>query len=141
MKTTEKFARPRWVTPVSTFAVFFGALTVVSGGIALFGPTSVQTVVGDAVPFVLWFNFLAGFLYILTGIGLYHWQQWGALLAVFIAAASVCVLITLGWYVAQGNPFEMRTVVAMLFRSGVWVMIAVLFCSSLGCRSGRGIAA
>lgn len=49
--------------------VVFGALTIVSGGQALFGSAAAQTAVGNAVPFVLWFNFLSGFVYVLVGLG------------------------------------------------------------------------
>ena len=141
MKIARRSTRPPWATPVSIFAALFGALTVVSGGVALFGPGSVQIVVGDAVPFVLWFNFLAGFFYVLAGIGLHIWQQWAAILAAVIATTTVCVLIAFGWHVIQGNPFEVRTVLAMLLRSGVWIVIAIVSCRSLGCRAKHGIAA
>jgi hypothetical protein len=37
---------------------------------ALFGTEATRAAAGNAVPFVLWFNFLAGFAYILAGLGL-----------------------------------------------------------------------
>ena len=47
-------------------AIVFGALTIISGGRALFGGVDM----GAVVPFVLWFNFLAGFAYVAAGLGL-----------------------------------------------------------------------
>ena len=41
-------------------AIAFGLLTLISGGSALFGLVDM----GAVVPFVLWFNFLAGFAYV-----------------------------------------------------------------------------
>ena len=43
-------------------AVVFGAMTVFSGGRALFGGADM----GAVVPWVLWFNFFAGFFYIIA---------------------------------------------------------------------------
>ena len=53
-------------------AVVFGILTVVSGGRALFGGADM----GAVVPFVLWFNFLAGFVYVIAGLGLWSGRPW-----------------------------------------------------------------
>ena len=48
-----------WIAAI--VAIVFGVLTVVSGGRALFAGAEARAAVGNAVPFVLWFNFLAGF--------------------------------------------------------------------------------
>jgi len=60
--------RSRTLTITAAVATVFGLLTIVSGGRALFGGVDM----GAAVPFVLWFNFLAGFAYVLAGIGLWR---------------------------------------------------------------------
>ena len=44
-------ARPRWALVVAIVAVLFGALTVISGGAALFGSADARAV-GNAVPLV-----------------------------------------------------------------------------------------
>ena len=125
--------RPSWATAVAIFAILFGILTIVSGGSVLFGPAAAREMAGDVVWFVLWFNVLAGFLYVLAGTGLYFWQQWAARLALFIAAATTLVLIAFGWWALNGSSFEMRTVLAILFRSGVWIAIAYVCRRALGC--------
>ena len=51
-------------------AVVFGIATVFSGGRVLFGPEAARVAAGAVVPFVLWFNFVAGFAYVLAGVGL-----------------------------------------------------------------------
>lgn len=56
---------------LSVLAMVFGALTVFSGGRALFGGTEAQAAVGQAVGFVLWFNFLTGFGCVATGLALW----------------------------------------------------------------------
>jgi hypothetical protein len=125
--------RPRWALVAAIVAVLFGALTVISGGVALFGNAGARAAVGNAVPFVLWFNFLSGFVYGLAGVGLYLWTRWGAQLAALIAIATLITFAGFGWHVVSGGAFEMRTVGAMILRSGVWIAIAIPACLALGC--------
>lgn len=125
--------RPRWVTPAASIAVVFGALTVASGGLALFGSAGMRARFGDSVPFVLWFNFLSGFAYVLAGVGIFLRKRWGGQLSALIALATLAIFVAFGWYVASGNAFEMRTVGALMLRSGVWIAIAVMSCRALGC--------
>jgi hypothetical protein len=79
--------RPRSQTVAAAVAVIFGLLTIVSGGRALFGGVDM----GAVVPFVLWFNFVAGFAYVLAGIGLLRGAGWAPLLSLAIATATVAV--------------------------------------------------
>ena len=125
--------RPRWALVAAIVAVLFGILTVLSGGVALFGGDAARVAVGDAVAFVLWFNFVAGFFYVLAGIGLFLWRRWAAQLSAAIAVATLVVFAAFGWHVTAGGAFEMRTVGAMILRSGIWIAIAIPACRSLGC--------
>ncbi len=137
MENTEIIViRPRWTVLVSVICVLFGLLTVATGALALFGGELTRTTVGKAVPFVLWFNFLAGILYVVAGYGLYCQHQWAVPLALFIAVSTVLVLLLFLWHVASGKPYEMRTVAAMLFRTGIWISVAVFARRTLGCKPG-----
>jgi hypothetical protein len=107
-------------------AVLFGVVTIASGGRALFGGETGRQAVGDAVPFVLWFNFAAGFAYVIAGIGLLLWLRWAVRLSVLIAAATVLVFAAFGVHVMLGGGYEMRTVGAMTLRSLVWIAIAAV---------------
>jgi hypothetical protein len=107
-------------------ALTFGALTVFSGGRALFGGAEAQAAVGNAVSFVLWFNFLAGFAYILAGVGLFLQHRPAVWISLGILASTVLVGIAFGVHVLQGGAFEMRTVGAMILRTVVWAVISVI---------------
>jgi hypothetical protein len=124
--------RPRWAIAAAIVAVLFGAATILSGGRALFGGVAARAEVGNAVDFVLWFNFLAGFVYVLAGMGLFLWKRWAAFLSAGIAIATLIVFAAFGWHVAIGGAFEIRTVGAMILRSAVWAAIAIPACRSLG---------
>lgn len=106
-------------------ALLFGALTVFSGGQALFGGEVARTAVGAAVPFVLWFNFCAGFAYVVAGMGLLTKSRWAPLLSAVIALATVAVFLAFAIHLYSGGAYEMRTVGAMTLRSVFWIVIAV----------------
>ena len=118
--------KPRWRLAVALVAVLFGAATLKSGGSVLFIDGPDRTAAGDYVPFVLWFNFLAGFAYVLTGVGAYLWKTWAAKLAMAIAGLTVLVFAALGVHIFMDGAFEMRTVYAMSLRSFVWLAFATL---------------
>lgn len=119
-------AAARLVRILAVIAVLFGVLTVFSGGMALFGPEQARARLGDVVPFVLWFNFLAGFVYVAAGLGLFQHRSWGVGLAVALAVATLVVFAIFGIHVATGGAYEMRTVAAMTLRSAFWVTLALV---------------
>ncbi|MBK8457913.1 MAG: hypothetical protein IPL47_13045 [Phyllobacteriaceae bacterium] len=110
------FDRPKWASPVAVAAGMFALLTLMSGGRALFGGPEAVAAVGDAVPFVLWFNFLAGFAYLAAAAGLYRWRKWAIPAAWAIGGMTLLVFVAFGVAVALGTPFEPRTIGAMIHR-------------------------
>jgi hypothetical protein len=131
--------RPRWAIAAALVAILFGIITLIVGGKTLFGGVEGRAAAGHIVPFVLWFNFLAGFAYIVAGLGLFLWKRWAARLSVAIALATVLVFIAFGSHIIVGGAFEMRTLGAMVIRSAVWLVIAISACRALGCLSGGRI--
>lgn len=115
-----------WIQTASVVAVVFGLATIREGGAVLLGDEDAVLAAGRYVPFVLWFNVLAGFAYVAAGIGLWFRQRWAAGLAVAIAAATLIVFTALGVHVATGGAYELRTAIAMSLRSVVWLAIALL---------------
>ena len=61
---------------ISLLTVAFGLLTIREGGSILFGTEASRLAAGDYVPFVLWFNFIAGFAYLIAGVGLWLQRRW-----------------------------------------------------------------
>lgn len=104
-------------------AAVFGVMTVVSGGTVLFGGDQLSRLAGNVVSFVLWFNFLAGFAYVTTGIGLWFARGWARWMAIAILIGTAVVLCAFLVYVSQGGPHETRTLVALIFRTGFWAIV------------------
>lgn len=115
-------AKGRVVRITGAIAVLFGILTVLSGGRALFGGAEM----GAVVPFVLWFNFLAGFAYVVAGMGMWRHCPWAAPLALGLFIATAAVFGALGLHIFAGRPFELRTLGAMSLRTLFWALAAVV---------------
>lgn len=105
-------------------AVAFGLLTIKEGGTVLFGGDAARAAVGNYVPFVLWFNFVAGFAYVAAGVGLWQRRRWASPLAAAIAVATLMVFVAFGIHVLAGGAYEARTVVAMTLRTVIWTVMA-----------------
>ncbi len=110
---------------MAAFALFFGIATIKEGGAVLFFNGEARLAAGHYVPFVLWFNFFAGFLYILSGIGLWFIRTWGVTLAFFIFISTGAIFLAFGIHVWSGGLYENRTVVAMTIRTAVWAIISL----------------
>ena len=108
---------------VALGAILFGLVTLKAGGSALFIESARQAA-GNYVPFVLWFNFLAGFLYVIAGVGIWQRRVWSAKLSLAIDRLTLLVFAAFGVHVAGGGSYEMRTVGALTLRSSLWVAIA-----------------
>ena len=117
--------RPMGTLVVTAVAIVLGLLTIKAGGAVLFVGGEYRQQAGNYVPFVLWFNFLAGFVYMVAGVGLWMRQRWAAWLAIMIVAASVTVFVLLGFHVNSGGSYEMRTVITMVARCSIWTVIAL----------------
>ncbi len=113
--------RERGTRIAALVAMIFGAMTILSGGTAITGGLDM----GAVVPFVLWFNTAAGFLYVAVGMGLWAGRTWAFPLALGVLAATVLVFAAFGVHVARGGAFEMRTVAAMTLRCAVLAGLAL----------------
>ncbi len=120
-----KFNRSVGIWIITVVAVVFGLLTIKSGGTVLFVDGTLREDAGLYVPFVVWFNFLIGFIYLIAGIGLWMQNRWAVWMSIFIVGTTLIVFAVFGIHILQGGLYELRTILAMTFRSVVWVIIAI----------------
>ena len=114
-----------WLRLLAIFAVGFGLATIKAGGSVLFIDGEARQAAGAYLPFVVWFNFLAGFAYIMGGIGLLQRKIWGAWLAASLAAGTLVIYAFFLIHLFSGGAYETRTVLAMSLRSTVWIVATV----------------
>ena len=123
--TSMKSDRSIGIWIITVIAVAFGLLTIKSGGSVLFVDGTFREEMGNYVPFVVWFNFLAGFVYLIAGGGLWMQKHWAVWISIFVVVATLVVFALLGLHILNGGMYELRTVVAMSLRTVVWALIAM----------------
>lgn len=111
---------------IALVILVFALMTIIAGGRSLFTEAGVAAR-GNIVPLVLWFNFIAGFLYLVAGIATFRMKACVKKLAVVLAVLNVGVLLYLLSHIFQGGLYENKTVVAMIFRTLFWVAFATYF--------------
>lgn len=116
----------RLMKALAAVGMVFGALTVFSGWQGLFGDAATRAALGHTVGYVLWFNFLAGFAYVVAGLGLWRGARWGLWFATALALGTALVASAFGVHVLGGGAFEMRTVGALALRLGFWATVAAV---------------
>lgn len=114
----------RWLA--GGLAVVFGVVTLVEGGHVLFGGPAARAQAGNVVPFVLMFNFGAGFAYVLGGLATLFRSRWAIWFARAVALSTMLVFAAFGIHVVSGGTYELRTLVVMTLRSGFWVAQALV---------------
>ena len=107
-------------------AILFGIATLASGGNALLELHGPEKPTAQIIPFVLYFNFAAGFAYIVTGAGLMLKRGWAPVSAMAIAVATIVVFLALGIWIWAGAAYEIRTVVAMSLRTAFWLGVSAV---------------
>lgn len=124
--SSSKSGRSIGIWIIAVIAILFGLLTVKSGGAVLFVDGIARADAGNYVPFVLWFNFLAGFAYVLAGVGLFLQKNWAAWMSILIAVATIVIFALFGFHILNEGAYEVRTVAAMSLRTVVWLSIAMM---------------
>jgi len=123
--TSMKSDRTIGIWVITVIASVFGLLTIKSGGTVLFVDGTFREEAGNYVPFVVWFNFLTGFVYLIAGGGLWVQKHWAVWISIFIVTATLVVFAILGIHILKGGLYEVRTIAAMSLRTVVWVLIAM----------------
>lgn len=129
MTTTQTVGRgtkPALRYILAAVALVFGVATIKAGGDVLFFSAQARSAAGNYVPFVLWANFIGGFLYVIAGLLIFLNSTQALRFSAFIAAMTVAVLVALLIHIAVGGAYEARTLAAMVFRSVIWVAIVLI---------------
>ncbi|MBZ0112493.1 MAG: hypothetical protein K8J08_08540 [Thermoanaerobaculia bacterium] len=130
IRPVDKLATRPWIP--SLVAIAFGLMTLKEGGSVLFLDGPARAAAGAYVPFVLWFNFMAGFAYVTAGVGFWRRDRWSMWLSSGLFLGTAAVLAAFVVHILVGGAYENRTLVAMTLRTTVWLVLAVWARRSLG---------
>ena len=104
----------------------FGVLTLVSGGRALLTEGGLDPR-RNAIPLILWFNFVSGFFYVLTSYLTFALNSCAKKVSLVLAGFNALALLYLVGHIFQGGLFENRTLAAMSFRAIFWIALVTYF--------------
>lgn len=97
-------------------SLIFGLLTIFAGGGVIADLFGMREKEGNYVLFVVWANFICGFLYLFASYGFLKKKKWTANvvgLTVWILVAAFIVLIV---WILNKEPYETKTIFALSFR-------------------------
>ncbi len=118
--------RPISILICSLVGIVFGLATIKSGGSVIFIDGSFRKSVGNYISFIVWFNFLFGFVYLAASAGLWYQKRWAVWVSLLIASATLIAFGVLIIYIVSGGLYELRTIYAMIFRFTVWLLISIV---------------
>ncbi len=100
-----------------------GLLSIKEGGSVLLGLVTKDYTV---LPWLVWYNVVLGFASVIVGIGLWGKREGSIKLTTTILSLHGFVLIILIILFAFKAPVSLISIMAMLFRTSVWIAIIVL---------------
>lgn len=118
----------------SLFAIVliaFATATLFMSSSVIFDWFGIREMEGDYVPFIVWTNFIAGWLYLVSAYGLLKAQKWAFWILIGTTLFLAIALVVLALYINSGGVFELKNVGAMGFRIALTIAFSVLAYYSL----------
>jgi len=107
----------------SILGIIIGFLSIMAGSKVLLGISSPSYIV---LHWLVIYNVSLGVVSVITGAGLWNLRSWAISLAGLIAASHGFVLALLIVFLMSGKTVAYQSILAMLFRTTVWVGIFLL---------------
>ncbi len=104
----------------------FGLLTIFMGGAVLFDLFGIRAKEGNYVLFVVWVNWICGFLYLLTAYGFFKQKKWTVKLLFNIFFLLDITFAAFIFHILNGGLYETKTIYAMSFRTLITLAFALV---------------
>lgn len=111
---------------VAIVLIAFAGLTLFMSSSVIFDWFGIRDKQGNYVPFIVWINFIVGFLYLISAYGILKSNKWAVKILIFAEVLLILAFIGLAIHIDQGRTFELKTIQAMLFRITVTLAFAVI---------------
>lgn len=106
--------------------MLFGLLTIFMGGSVIFDLFGIRAREGNYILFVVWANFICGFLYVIAAAGFYKSRPWTIKPLTLALIILLFTFIGIYIYIQSGKPYENKTLFAMTFRTILTVIFMML---------------
>ena len=111
------------VKGATLLSAFFGLLTVFAGGSVIFDLFEIREREGNYVLFVVWANFICGFLYLLASYGFFKGKSWTSNVLAFAVWILVSAGIVLFFWILNRELYETKTIIAMIIRTLITLVL------------------
>ena len=109
-----------------TILSLFGLLTLFLSASVIFDLFGIRAMEGNYVLFVVWSNFISSIIYLLSVYGLLNKQKWVPLVLALSTVILIIAFVGLKMHIKAGGLYEVKTVGAMMFRSGITIVFTIL---------------
>lgn len=107
-------------------SALFGLATIFAGGSVIFDLFGMRQEQGNYVLFVVWANFICGFLYLFAAYGFFKTRKWTSKLLQYALYILIITFAGLFIWIVTGHLYETRTIAAMSFRLLVTLILFVI---------------
>lgn len=114
-----------WLKIISVFLFLFGLITIFMGGSVIFDLFGIRVKEGNYVLFVVWANFICGFIYLATVYGFLKNKKWSAILMWIATLVLIITFVAFFIHIHSGGAYEKKTIYAMTFRTTITLAIAI----------------
>lgn len=104
----------------------FGLLTLFLSASVIFDLFDIREMEGNFVPFVVWSNLISSIIYLLSVYGILNKQKWVPLVLGVSVIVLAIAFVGLKMHIKAGGLYEVKTVGAMIFRTGVTIVFTIL---------------
>lgn len=102
----------------------FGIVTLFMSSSVIFDLFGIRAKEGNYVPFVVWANWLCGFIYLAAAYGFMKSKRWTSVILGIAVLILIVTYIGLFIYIQCGGIYETKTVYAMGFRTGLTILFS-----------------
>ncbi len=111
---------------MSTVLAAFGLLTLFLSGSVIFDLFGIRAKEGNYVLFIVWANFISSVIYLFGAYGFLKSKKWTTQILSLSAIVLIVAFISLLIYVNSGGIHETRTIYAMVFRTSLTLVFALV---------------
>ena len=114
----------RYITGLVLLAL--GFLSVFLTSSVIFDLFGIREMEGNYVLFIVWANFISGFIYLTSAYGLFTKKEWTTKLLAVSSIILITAFIGLNFHINTGGLYETKTFNAMIFRTSITIAFTII---------------